>query len=135
LITFARFLGYLSYVGLAAFVIALVASGLRRWHLAARISRTVTLVGASIFALAVGVLILMLVSPRMVLAVLPFGVGSTGIDPSQKARVLGETISEMMNCGAFASLVALPSAILWAIALWRLRRRDGVAGYRSETRA
>ena len=36
-------------------------------------------------------------------------VGSEIVDPSQKARVLAEGISEAMNCTAFGLLVGLPS--------------------------
>ncbi len=45
-------------------------------------------------------------------------VGGELIDPSQKARVLAEGISEAMNCGAFAILVFfLPTALAFVMFL------------------
>src|SRR6266540_89830 len=38
-------------------------------------------------------------------------VGGEAIDPSQKARILAETISEAMNCTAFAVFAIVPSAV------------------------
>jgi hypothetical protein len=45
------------------------------------------------------------------------------VDPSQKARVLAEGISEVMNCGALALLIALVPAG-W-IGFWMWKRRGG----------
>ena len=54
-------------------------------------------------------------------------VGGDAVDPSQKARVLAEGISEGMNCGAFGFLVALV-AVGW-LSFWRWRgRRKGPGG-------
>jgi biopolymer transport protein ExbB/TolQ len=44
--------------------------------------------------------------------VMAFGaVGGQSVDPSQKARILAEGISEAMNCAAFSFLVWLPTII------------------------
>lgn len=42
-------------------------------------------------------------------------VGGQTADPSQKARVLGEGISEVMNCTASALVLWVPSAIVLAL--------------------
>ena len=39
-------------------------------------------------------------------------VGGESVDPSQKARILAEGISEAMNCTAFSLVVWLPSIIV-----------------------
>lgn len=42
-------------------------------------------------------------------------VGGESVDPSQKARILAEGISEAMNCTAFGLLVWMVSALLVAV--------------------
>jgi hypothetical protein len=42
-------------------------------------------------------------------------VGGESVDPSQKARILAEGISEAMNCTALSVLVWIPSAVTLAI--------------------
>jgi biopolymer transport protein ExbB len=42
-------------------------------------------------------------------------VGGESVDPSQKARILAEGISEAMNCTAFGLLAAIGSLTGWAI--------------------
>jgi hypothetical protein len=49
-------------------------------------------------------------------------VGGENIDPSQKARILAERISEAMNCTAFAALCALIGGLL-LLAIVVVRRR------------
>ena len=45
--------------------------------------------------------------------VMAFGaVGGESVDPSQKARILAEGLSEAMNCTAFGLAVWVPSVIL-----------------------
>lgn len=48
-------------------------------------------------------------------------VGGESVDPSQKARILAERISEAMNCAALGLLVGLPSAVALLV-LTRKRR-------------
>ncbi|HEX2880296.1 MAG TPA: hypothetical protein VHO25_12260 [Polyangiaceae bacterium] len=38
--------------------------------------------------------------------------GGEGVDPSQKARVLGEGIAQFMNCSALALLIWLPAFVV-----------------------
>jgi hypothetical protein len=50
---------------------------------------------------------------------------SSEIDgPSQKARLLGESISEAMNCGALGFLVAVVGAVWLGLWAWRFRRAE-----------
>jgi biopolymer transport protein ExbB/TolQ len=42
-------------------------------------------------------------------------VGGESVDPSQKARILAEGISEAMNCTAFGLLTAIPALVFFAI--------------------
>jgi hypothetical protein len=51
-------------------------------------------------------------------------VGGESVDPSQKARILAEGISEAMNCTAFSVMLWLPSAIAVAV---MSRKRGGAA--------
>jgi hypothetical protein len=74
---------------------------------------------AYVLAALVGLVIVAGYVGAVVVAVHP--VGDEPVEPSQKARVLAEGISEAMNCGAFALLVVLIAAG-W-IGFWRWRRR------------
>jgi len=51
-------------------------------------------------------------------------VGGESVDPSQKARILAEGISEAMNVTAFATLAATPLAIAVLIYARTRRRAD-----------
>jgi biopolymer transport protein ExbB/TolQ len=51
-------------------------------------------------------------------------VGGESVDPSQKARILAEGISEAMNCTALIVAIWVPSVI----ALVLTRKRRGAAG-------
>jgi hypothetical protein len=48
-------------------------------------------------------------------------VGGESVDPSQKARILAEGISEAMNCMAFSLLIGIPS-IIAAVVMTRARK-------------
>lgn len=50
-------------------------------------------------------------------------VGRESVDPSQKARILAEGISEAMNCTAFGMVVGLPSIIVLMVMM--RRHNDG----------
>lgn len=52
-------------------------------------------------------------------------VGGESVDPSQKARILADGISEAMNCTAFGMVVWLPSVILLVV---MMRRREEPRG-------
>jgi hypothetical protein len=114
----AWFLGVLILLGPACSVVALVlgARSLSRRR-APRVAVFVTLFLASI----AGLVALAGYVAGVLLAVGP--VRGEQVDPSQKARALAEGISEAMNCGALALLIAL-IAIGW-IGFWRWRRAGG----------
>jgi biopolymer transport protein ExbB/TolQ len=46
-------------------------------------------------------------------------IGGESVDPSQKARILAEGISEAMNCTALGVAIGLPSAILLSFTMRR----------------
>jgi biopolymer transport protein ExbB/TolQ len=48
-------------------------------------------------------------------------VGGESVDPSQKARILAEGISEAMNCTAFGIVVWVPSVV---VLIFLMRRRS-----------
>ncbi len=56
------------------------------------------------------------------------GLRGERIDPSQKARVLGEAISELLNCSALGLLVASVGGV-WVF-FWALRSRRAAPGDR-----
>lgn len=44
------------------------------------------------------------------------------VEPSEKARVLAESISEGMNTGAFAAIVLMPAFVFWMVRRDKKRR-------------
>jgi len=44
------------------------------------------------------------------------------LETSSKARILGENISEGMNCTAPLSLTTPAAALVWGVAVWRARK-------------
>ena len=56
------------------------------------------------------------------------GAGSgESIEPSQKARVLAEGISELMNSSAFGFLIAVVAALWLLFCTWRWRRTSAAS--------
>ena len=99
----------------AALIAAVVATGLRRWPLALKVSRDVTVSGPVVLVVSVVGFI-----------VLP-GAGRDAGDPT-KATVLAEGVSEVMNCGALAYVASILGAIIWSLAAWRIRAGGRAAG-------
>jgi hypothetical protein len=108
---FVTVLSVVACGSVAALVAAIGACALRRWHFAAIVSRAVVLVGP----------ILLLVSV-VAFTVLPLRTRAG--DPSMKAIVLTEGVSEVMNTGGVACLTAIPCSLIWRLA----RRRLPAAG-------
>jgi hypothetical protein len=80
--------------------------------------------GRRMLVLVVGALVLFGALGTLAGLVKAFGaVGGESVDPSQKARILAEGISEAMNCTAFGILFGLPSSIALAL----LTRKRGTA--------
>jgi len=99
-------LALLSYSTVAALVVALIACGIRRWHVAAAASRAVVLSGP--------VILLAIVAASVVIPM-------QTADPSMKAVVLSLGISEALNCGGIALAAAVLGAPVWAVARARAR--------------
>jgi hypothetical protein len=102
--TFTTILAVVSYAAAAALLAALLACGLRRWRLAVTLSRAVSMAG----------LILVVLVFAGVFVVRGISTGLT--DPSRKAVLLSQGISETISCGALGVMAALPAAIVWAFA-------------------
>jgi hypothetical protein len=108
MLTFTTIVSYLATAALGA---ALVSCAVRRWRLAVTIS-------SSVFW--AGVTVVVLLSGRFALSFGSSGpVGSS--EPTMKAAVLAQSVSELMSCGVLPVLAALAAAVLWAVARRRLR--------------
>jgi len=118
----------LGWVADGATLVALAFTFLRRWPPASRIARSACFAGLAAFAVPVLVLLTMFAAPAIGISLPPSIWGIDAPDPSQNARILAESISELMNCGAFGLLAALGAGALWAIARWRIRRLEAKAG-------
>jgi hypothetical protein len=106
--SFANVVAVLSASCGAAVIAAFVATGLRRWPLALKMSRAVALSGPVVLVVSV---VGFIVVPSA---------GRGASDPA-RATVLAEGISEVMNCGALAYIASILGAIIWGLAAWRMR--------------
>ena len=104
---FLKVLEYGQYLALAALVAAVIASGLRSWSIAAIISRAIIVVSVGMILLVVGFTQLEL--------------ANADVDPSQKARMIAEGISMMLNCGALFGLTAMAGFLILSLARRRLQ--------------
>jgi hypothetical protein len=116
-----NFLGWFALIGFAFFLAGLgvtVWLARRFWLRREELPRALLAIVAIVVALGASALL------GIVLGVVKaFGaVGGESIDPSQKARILGEGIAAAMNWTAFGILVWIPSAI----ALFFLTRKRKV---------
>jgi hypothetical protein len=111
---------------LAAFAICLVidiagvAVGIRLWR--ARPAGAPITTGMAVY-LVVTIVSLALVAWAVLRGILT-ATGVGGGDPSQRARLLAEGISEAINNLAFVTLVATPCALAVLIYAWRRRSRS-----------
>ncbi len=101
---------------------------LRRWPAASKTARGACLAGLTAFAVPVLVLLALFGTSAIGVSLPPSIWGIDAPDPSQKARILAESISELINCGSFGFLAALVAGALLAIARWRIRRLEAKAG-------
>jgi len=99
-------LALLSYSTAAALVVALVACVVRRWQVAAAVSRAVVLSGPVILGASVAVSV-----------VIPMQTA----DPSMKAVIMSLGLSEALNCGGIALGAAVLGAPVWAVSRGRAR--------------
>jgi hypothetical protein len=88
-----------------------IACALRRWVLALRLARAVVL--ASPVLLVTIVVVFMVLPPKAQ----PF-------DPSMKAAMLSQGISEVMNCGVVVLAAAFPASFIWSFARSRISRKS-----------
>jgi hypothetical protein len=115
-------------VGLVLAVdIAGVVVGIRLWR--SRSHGAPLRPGAAVYlALTVVVIVLAIMSVLAGLVKAYGAIGGESVDPSQKARILAEGISEAMNVSAFGALVATPLAIGVLVYAWLRRRGDPQRG-------
>jgi hypothetical protein len=117
-------LGAVSFALLGAAVWAAVQCFRRSWP-AARTLAARSFWLALVVAVLASIAIPMAVVHHEALGVVP------DVGPSQKARILAESIAEGMNCTVAVALVIPIAAVAWVVALWHLRRanreRSGVA--------
>lgn len=111
-----------------ATLLALLFVLLRRWPLASKTARGACFAGLSAFVVPVLVMLAMFGTSAIGISLPPSIWGIDDPDPSQKARILAESISELMNGGTFGFLAALAAGALWAVARWRIRRLEAKAG-------
>jgi hypothetical protein len=106
--------------GAAAGIVLLL---LKRWALAHRVAKRVSLMALVVLGIAVAELQVLWSAPGVVapliVRALPAG------DPSLRARALAEGISELMNCAALAVPAAALGGIAWVVSRARLRRPPG----------
>lgn len=117
----------LGWVADGATLAALVFTFLQRWPLASRLARGACFAGLFAFAVPALILLAMFGTSAIGISLPPSIWGIDDPDPSQKARILAESISESINCGAFGLLAALVAGALWAFAGWRIRRLEAKA--------
>jgi hypothetical protein len=104
-----------SWLLVAGCGVAGVAALLRRWSLVVRVARPTALVGAAVLASLFVMSAFFLAVPGAALSALP------EVEPDQRARVLAETISSLMNSGATALLAGTVAAVIWILASARNR--------------
>lgn len=111
----------LSLGSAALLALAVGTSIARRWSLALRSARVCTLVA---LALVVGPILVTSVgvgSPAFMAAIMKDAAGNPP-DPSDRARVLAQTISELMNATALGTLAGILAVPIWILARVRLRK-------------
>lgn len=102
----------LGLVGIAIWTVILAVRG--SWK------RARVLAAATFWLSAVVQLMAWFVVPFAVVSSV-LGAASDG-DPSAKARVLAESISDGMNCTARVALATLAAIVVWGASIWQARR-------------
>src|SRR5262245_2066192 len=104
-------LSLVSVAAIAGAIVAVATALLAQWSIALRAARAATLTSIFIFILFVALVSLAAEAPHLFAA----GVHA---EPSERARILAQTISEWLNC-AFLSIPAL----LLAAPVWLVAKR------------
>jgi hypothetical protein len=114
------------YAGFVATVVAVVAAIARRWQLVRHVCNATTLGGLLSLALGLSIFVLLAFGAPHLNALLVPANPNDETDPANRARLLAESISVIMNCGASTLvLVLLPSVLLRVISGRRLRAMSG----------
>lgn len=111
-----------SALSLGAIVLAVVSLAmavLRKWEHARRTARWACSLAFAIIAICAATFLLLVFAPRTFGSVL-FQL-TPASDPMERARVLGQTIAELMNSSAFAVPVLILALPIWVIARNRLK--------------
>jgi hypothetical protein len=103
-----------------AVIVSVILAAFRRWMLVATVSRLACLGGLAGFLLPLLGLLILVVLTRFDFAPESF-LGVSNVDPAQKARIVAETISALMNCGVVALGAGVLGASVWALARWRMK--------------
>jgi hypothetical protein len=100
-------------------VMSLAMAVLRKWELARRTARWASSLAFAVLALCAATLLLLIFAPR-VLGSLLFQL-TPATEPAERARVLAQAISELVNSSAFAVPVLVLALPIWLIARNRLK--------------
>ena len=111
----------LSWGSALLLVLAVVTSVTRKWSLALRAARVCALVALGLVVVSVLVLVVGLRSPEFLDTIMR-DVSGASAEPSQKARVLAQTISELMNATALGLVAGVLAVPIWIAARGRARK-------------
>ena len=103
--------------GLLYLIAAASAAFHRDKEAAKRNAHRAVILAAISFAGLVLALLALTLFPSVAFGALSLAANDGTVDPSQTARALAEGISEIMNVGCFAAIVAVASGVAW----WRTR--------------
>jgi hypothetical protein len=109
---FATILSVISWGAVVALVAAVVAAGLRRWRVAAAVSRAVVVLGP-----------LVLLASLADFVVLPL-VADAETQAAMRATVLSLGVSEAAGCAVPAVAAIIPAGVVWAVARRRVRATE-----------
>lgn len=107
----------LGAIGLA--VLSLAMAVLRKWEQARRTARWASSLAFAVLTLCAAALLLLIFAPRLLGSVLLQLTPAT--EPAERAGVLAQAISELVNSSAFAVPVLILALPIWVIARNRLK--------------
>jgi hypothetical protein len=119
---FFYLLGLTSMLSVAAAVAAALLALFRRWARARTIARFVTLVSGGVVLLVVSAIILGITDQGLAMWILDRLIRHG--DPSERARILAEGISEMINCSALFVPALVIASPVWFISRKRVARTE-----------
>lgn len=113
------FAGVLGWGCIALLAVAAGAARARKWPFAVRSARACALVALGLVVGSIFVLLVGMRSPAFLETILKDAAG-TAPDPSQRARVLAQTISELMNATALGIVAGIVAVPIWLVARRRV---------------